>query len=134
MKIEEKRHILIGGVSLVKGRVRNIGMAMVRVCDSLELSMGSWLADAPFHTVNIIVRFGAHTTDKIEVGRINKKHSELPVAVQVALSELQDVQSDETLLDSIIRYHTLRALCEVGIRYSLGEPKHYQPPCFDDYP
>lgn len=123
MKIEEKRHILIGGVALIKGRVSNVGMAMVRVCDSLEPSMVSWLADAPFHTVSIIVRFGAHTTDLVEVGRISKKHSELPVAVQVALSELQDVQSDETRLDSILRDHTLRALREVGIRYSLGEPK-----------
>ena len=122
MKIMEKRHILIGGVALIKGRLRNDGMAMVRVCDSLEPAMVSWLSAAPFDTVSLIVRYGTNTTDDVEIGRINRRYSELPVAVQVALSELQAAQSDEASLDSVFRHHALRALREVGIRYSLGLP------------
>lgn len=116
----QKRRLLIGGVSLIRGRLRNSGMAMVRVCDSLEPLMSAWLADAPFHTISLIVRYGTSTTAEVEIGRIDKRHSELPVAVQVALSDLQDVQSDETQLDEIFCSHTLRALEGVGLRYSLG--------------
>ena len=104
-----------------KGRLRNGGMSMVRVCDSLERSVASWISEAPFNTISLIVRYGEDTTDEIEIGAINTRHSELPVAVQVALSELQAVQSEEEELDSIFRHHTLRALKEVGLRYSLGE-------------
>ena len=120
MKATAKRHILIGGVALIKGRIRNDGMSMVRICDLLEASVASWISDAPFDTISLIVRYGEDTTDGVEIGAINTRHSELPVAVQVALSELQSAQSDADELDSIFRHHTLRALREVGSRFALG--------------
>jgi hypothetical protein len=70
--------------------------------------LGAWLSQAPFDTVHIVVRYGSDTTDEVEVGRVNRRHSELLATVQVALSDLRAIQLDPVGLESVFREHVLR--------------------------
>lgn len=119
--MNNQRHILVGAVSLVKGKVRNDGMAMVAVCDALEPVVADWLANAPFKTVSLIIRYGSEGTDEVDIGPIDSSHCELPVSVQVALSDVQALGMDPEGMESFLHQHTLRALAAVGQRYSLGD-------------
>jgi hypothetical protein len=59
-----QRILLIGGVSLVKGRVREAGPAMREICDELEplLQDIDFVVNAPFNTISMIIRFGKKTS------------------------------------------------------------------------
>ena len=119
--MKQKRHLLIGGVGLVKGKIRNDGIAMVAVCDFLEPLLAGCLNDAPFDTISLIIRYGAESKDEIEIGRIDQFHAELPVAVQVDIAEFQSIQSDSTELRSAFLAQTIRALHAVAEKYNLRE-------------
>lgn len=114
-----KRHLLLGGVGLVKGKIRNDGTAMVAVCDTLEPFLSNCFSGVSFDAVSVIVRYGAETIDDVEIGRIDKIHRELPVAVQVAISDLQSIQSEPLALQSAFQNQALKALNAVAEKFDL---------------
>jgi hypothetical protein len=119
--MSSSRILLIGGVGLTKGRVRNLGAALKNVSESLgeHLREIGWPGQARFESVSLILRYGIVVSEKIEIGSINDRYKELNVAVQVCLSELQQVQDEPRSLEEAVRAHTLRALKAVATRYNL---------------
>lgn len=89
--ISDKRMLLIGGVSLIKGRVRDAGLVMQEVCNDLEplLKEIGFLNNAPFETISMIIRFGEKTDLTPDYAPINTRYSELPVAVEKKLADLR---------------------------------------------
>lgn len=115
----EQRILLIGGVSLIKGRVREAGLAMKEICDELEpfLNEIGFVDDAPFKTVSLIIRFGEKTDLTPDYDPINKRHSELPVAVEMELASLRTA-SKEVVKNAFVKA-TIDVLIDVAQKYNL---------------
>ena len=113
-----KRELLIGAVGLVKGSVKNGGKAMVNVCDELdpEFERIRFLENAPFAVVSLIIRYGANWGVP-ELGRINRRHAELEVAIEVPMSDVRML--DESRLTAVVRKLVLESLVEVAMKYGL---------------
>jgi len=113
-----KRHLLIGAVGLVKGKVREGGRAMVSVCDELEpyFISENLLNEAPFQVINLILRYGLEVKEP-ELGKINKRYSELEVAVELSMEDVKKLNYDE--LRRLFREVTLDALVAVSKKYML---------------
>lgn len=114
-----KRELLIGAVSLVKGSVREGGKAMVAVCDALEpeIESSNFLEDAPFDVVSLILRFGSKYDTKAEIGNVNKSYRELEVAFELPMSELREM--DFKTLYQAFMAATLCSLIDIGRQYQL---------------
>jgi hypothetical protein len=117
--MDVKRHLLIGAVGLVKGGVREDGRAMVSICDELEpfFISESPLQGAPFDVVSVILRYGTQSSEAPEIGRINRAHSELEVAVELPMQEIKALSYQE--LRERFKEVTLDALIGVAKRYGL---------------
>ena len=113
-----KRHILIGAVALVKGKVREDGKVMVSICDEFEqyFISNKLLEGAPFQVVSLIIRYGNQAGEP-EIGKINKKYSELEVAVGLPMEEIKKLKYDD--LRERIRNVTLDAMIAVSKKYDL---------------
>lgn len=117
--MEQKRKLLIGGVALVMGRLRGGGAAMVEICDELEplLTSSGFLDNASFDVVSLIIRYGLVNRTKPEYQRINKRYSELPIAVELDMDML--LAAGKKKLKDIFHLATLVALIDVGKKYNL---------------
>ena len=115
----EQRILLIGGVSLVKGRVKEAGLAMQEICNDLEplLKEIGFVDNAPFKTISLIIRFGENTNLTPEYEAVNKRHSELPVAVEVELAGLRT--ADKDTVKSAFTNATIDVLLDVALKYNL---------------
>ncbi|MBW2647103.1 MAG: immunity protein 39 [Deltaproteobacteria bacterium] len=113
-----KRHLLIGAVGLVKGKVREDGKAMVSICDELEPYFVSenLLEGAPFQVISLIVRYGTIMMEP-ELGKINRRYSELEVAVELPMGEVKKLNYDE--LRERFKKVTMDALIAVARKYDL---------------
>ena len=111
--------LLIGGSGLVKGRVRLAGPVMREICDELEpaLIASSFTEKAPFRTVSLILRFGEQTLLDPVYEPVDRRHSELPVAVELPMSELRTAKRDD--LKQRFFDATLRVLADVARKYNL---------------
>lgn len=121
--MSDQRILLIGGVSLIKGRVREAGLAMKEICDDLEplLKEIGFVDNAPFNTVSMIIRFGEKTDLTPDYEPINKRHSELPVAVEMELSGLR-VASKDVVKSAFVKA-AIDVLLDVAKKYDLpSEP------------
>ena len=114
-----QKQLLIGGVGLVRGRVRDAGPVMVEICDELEphLNEIGFTDSAPFRTVSLILRFGEKEDLSPEYSRIDRRHQELPVAVELPMEVLRKAKRDE--LKQLFRAATMATLIDVGRKYDL---------------
>ena len=115
------RKLVIGGVALVKARLKNTGPAMTQVCDELEpLLIGSdWFPAAPFRWVGLIIRYGLKTESEPHYQRINKTHGDLPIAVEVDTHHLLDIHTEPERLKAFFKRVTIDCLLSVARRYDL---------------
>lgn len=113
------RKLVISDVALVKGRFRDIGPAIDSVRDELEALIIDcrFLDKAPFRWVGLIVRLGLRDQWLPEYERINIKHGDLPIAIEVDVQSL--VNADSEVIRARFREATLEALLHVGRRYLL---------------
>ncbi|WP_419227318.1 Imm39 family immunity protein [Alteromonas sp. OM2203] len=121
--MSEKRILLIGGVSLIKGRVKEAGPVMKEICDELEplLQDIGFVDSAPFKTVSMIIRFGEKTDLTPEYEAINKRYNELPVAVEMELAEFR-VASKDVVKSAFVKA-TIDVLLDIAKKYDLpSEP------------
>jgi hypothetical protein len=118
-----QKPLLIGGVSLVKGRVRDAGRAMVKISNDLEgtFESTSYVANAPFKTVSLILRFGLQTNLEPEYTRIDKRHNELHVAVELNMADLSTCNYEQ--LEELFMIATLKVLVDAGKKYHLPYEK-----------
>jgi hypothetical protein len=115
----EQRILLIGGVSLIKGRVKEAGIAMKEICDELEPLLQSigFVENAPFKTVSMIIRFGEETDLIPKYEPISKRYCELPVAVEMELASLR--MASKEVVKSIFVRATIDVLVDVAKKYDL---------------
>ena len=115
------RKLVLGGVALVKAKLKNTGPAMVRVCDELEpvLIASDWFPAAPFRRVGLILRYGLKTESEPHYQRINKTHGDLPIAVEVDTNHLLDIHTDPERLKVFFKRVTINCLLSVARRYDL---------------
>jgi len=113
------RKLVIGGVALVKVRLKGTGPAMVSICDELEpiLIESGFATQAPFQFVNLIIRYGLKDRWVPEYQKINKKYGDLPIAIEVDVSELVDAKVET--IRAKFRKASLEALIHVGHKYGL---------------
>lgn len=115
---ERKRELLIGGVNLVKGRVKDVGKAMLAICDQFEPEFEEtrFLEDAPFDVVSLLLRFGTKWGTP-SIGKVNKRYFELEVGIEVPLDELKVMNYES--LESVVRKVTLESLLVVAEQFGL---------------
>jgi Immunity protein 39 len=91
MTVTPNASIVLGGVGLVKGSIRNAGSVMVEICQELNPIMlrDGFLANAPFKLLSGIIRYGTKCDSFPEKPRIDKRHHELQFAVEVNMPELR---------------------------------------------
>jgi len=111
--------LLIGGVGLVKGSVKELNPSLRDVSLELDekLKTIQWSESAPFETLSLILRYGEERSEIIEIGKINK-HKEIEVAVQSSIQELREAQKENKLKDVVSNYAIL-AINEVSQKYGL---------------
>jgi hypothetical protein len=115
-----RSYIAIGGVDLVKGRIRpEPGPVMVAVAKDINRHLWdcNWLENAPFGLVNFILRFGNSKPDT-EISKISQRHAELPIARELSMTECEQRARDGTLYD-YFHNETIIALTDVSKRYDL---------------
>lgn len=117
----DQRILLLGGVSLGKGRIRDAGIIMREICDDLEpmLTEAGFVDEAPFKTISMIIRFGQKDDLTPKYDRINKKHSELPVAVELELAGLRTMNKDDLRCAFITA--TIDVLLDLAQKYGLPD-------------
>jgi hypothetical protein len=111
--------VVLGGVGLIKGSIRNAGPAMVEICRELNpyLVNNGYLADAPFDLLNGIIRYGTKFDPYAEVGPINKRNKELPFAMEVELAPLKLVTKEEVKAEFLKAL--IPALFAISLEYEL---------------
>ena len=106
----------------MKVRLKNTGAAMVQVCDEIEpiLASSNFFSNAPFQSVNLIIRYGTRNNIKPEYQKICREYSELPIAVELDANMLHSAdRSDKARLKCIITIAVLEGLIDVAKRFSL---------------
>lgn len=113
------RKLVIGGVALVKARLKGTGAVMVSICDELEpmLIESGFIAEAPFGFVNLIIRYGLKDQWVPEYQKINERYGDLPVTIEVDVSGL--VGASVHAIRAKFRAATLEALIQVATKYAL---------------
>lgn len=113
------RALVIGAVAFVPGRVRGDALALGAVRDELERALRNdgWPVVAPFRWVGLIIRYGSHWNLAPEFQRINKKHGDLPIAIEIPMAEVHRAPVVE--LERIFRYASVAALLAVAEKFKL---------------
>ena len=113
--------LLLGGVGLVKGSVKNFGLALRDLCHEVAADMATqgFLASAPFRCVHLIVRYGQESKEHPQLGRINR-FGELEASVQMSLDELRSAHGDVHTLKSRMLPYVRKALDVVASKYGLA--------------
>jgi len=91
---------------------------MTSICDELEplLQSSGFLDGAAFSTVSVVFRFGNHDGGP-ELERVSKRHSELPVAMELRMADLKRLEYPA--LRGRLRDATLCLLAAVAEKYGL---------------
>lgn len=118
------RKLVLGGVSLTKARPNRFAMQVMKeIRDEIELLIISsdFLMGAPFQWIGLILRYGLVNADKPRYQKINMKHGDLPVAIELDSNELSSANKDE--LRFLMTKATLLALIHIGKKYELSSEK-----------
>ena len=122
MSSAQNRRLLIGGVALTMGRLKNDGLAMVEVCDELGpiLESMGYVEKAPFKYVSLIIRYGLVNNTRPEYQRIIKKYGELPIAIELDMGMLKNANKiGKERLKTVFTIAAVEALIDVGRKYGL---------------
>jgi hypothetical protein len=111
--------LLLGGVALIKGRVKEAGMAMKHVRETLDpkLTAMHFTENAQFKTVHLIIRFGEQTDLKPSYQAINKREKELPIAIEMEMEPLRGASRE--VVEHVLLGATVEALLDVATKYGL---------------
>jgi hypothetical protein len=111
--------LVLGGVGLVRGSVRDAGPKMVEVSRILgpRILAAGWRPKMPFHYVHLILRFGEAKPDT-EIRRVSARYKDLPIARELSMDDCRRAAREGRLLGLFLR-ETLKALEDVAKRYEL---------------
>jgi hypothetical protein len=119
MNMPNIRNLIVGGVSMVKCKVRRYGPAILAARNRIETALeeNGYLAEAPFRTVSLIVRFGTYNNPTPEIGEIDERRSFLPVDVELDANHLATIDSEA--LEQHFYVVMIEVLCDVAANYDL---------------
>ena len=113
-----RRKLGLSAVALTKARnPKNLVEILTGVRNELEEQMeaAGFLAGAPFSWITVIVRLGLKYSSQPVYGKINRKHGDLPVSIEIDTADVLDVSDDE--IREVLRVSIRRTLDDVGLRY-----------------
>lgn len=116
------RKLAIGGVSLTMARIRPVKQniaAANRVRDELERELieSGFFERAPFRWVGLMIRYGLVDETEPHYEKINQKHGDLPLAIEIDVHRLLGASEDE--MAAVYRKAALLALVDAGEKYQL---------------
>jgi hypothetical protein len=113
------RKLVIGGVAVVKAKLKHDVAAMSAVRDEIEslLVQSDFFAAAPFKWIGLVIRFGLENKLEPVYQRINKTHGDLPVSIEVDTHPL--LGADIETIKVVFRRATIEALLHVAQKYNL---------------
>lgn len=113
--------VLIGGVGLIKGRIKNIGQAMASVCEEVKtiIEQNRAFDEMPFKEINMIIRWGEERIETPEIGPLRKVNSCLEVATTISLSEGKKIENNPEQLKSMVKGELAKVLKAVEAKYGL---------------
>ncbi|TCI01299.1 hypothetical protein EZV61_18670 [Corallincola luteus] len=113
--------VLIAGVGLVKGRIKNIGQAMASVCDEVKpLIEQSKAFDAMrFKEINMVIRWAEESINEPEIDPLRKSKKSLEVATTISLREGKAVENDPEQLKSLVKAELGKVLNAIEVKYGL---------------
>ena len=115
------RKLVLGAVDLVGSKIRNSIVAMSEARDSLEsiLISSSYFENAPFEWVSLIIRYGKKNDALPTFNRIYKRYGDLPIVIEVDVSEIYDIHNSKELLVNYYKKLTILCLIAVAEKYAL---------------
>ena len=116
-----KYPVVIGGVGLVKGRIKNIGLAMAKVCEEVKplIDESNAYEEMPFQEINMIIRWANESVAKPEIGPLRKSKGVLEVATTISLKDGKKVENCPRDLESLVREELRKVFVAVGEKYGL---------------
>lgn len=115
------RKLVIGGIALTMAKLpaKMNAAATNRVRDELEheIVQSGYLDGAPFKWVGLLIRKGLVDEFEPHYEKINMKHGDLPLAIEIDTHRVLDVTEDEMV--AVYRRAALIALVHAGEKYGL---------------
>lgn len=113
------RNLVVGGVSLIKCRARSFGPAIMEARNTIEaeLDRNSYLSNAPFRTVSLILRFSNYDNPIPEIGEVDIGRSLLPVAIYINARHLETLNSQ--VMAEYMKILMIDVLCDVAANFDL---------------
>ena len=110
------RKLLVGAVSLVRGKVRGDIQEGSLARDEVEALMGEeYFEGGPFRRVGVIIRYGEQTNLEPEYQRIRAIDGELPIAYELDMEILKPARGED--LRAIFRQSLIEVLIAVAKKY-----------------
>jgi len=118
-----KRHLLIGAVGLVNGRVNHACSVMLEICDEWEpiLHATGFTHAVPFDTIHLILYFGTERSAQVVLLAVDRYNDELPVRFELPMAELHKANRDQ--LKVIFTEVTKQVLGRVAQKFGLPSPR-----------
>ncbi len=113
------RKLVVGGVALVKQRLRNTIPALNSVRDEIEkiLIESDFFRGAPFSWISLIIRYGLKNSVEPIYQRIDKKDGDLPISVEIDIHQLLNANADT--IKKTFELAAVNALLHVAHKYHL---------------
>ena len=112
------RKFSLSSVSLTKARPNKNDMPVMRAASrAIEdiLVRAKFLTDTPFSWVRLILRYGLKKEDALRYEKINKRHGDLPLAIEMDTHELLGASLEQLVLK--FELTALKALIHAGRKY-----------------
>lgn len=120
--MEHNRKLVLAGVALTRARLpaKKNAAAMNRTRDELEqvVIRSGYLDNAPFKWVGLVIRYGLIDETTPHYEKINARHGDLPIAIEIDTHRLLEATEDEMVV--VYRKATLIALAHAGQKYGLN--------------
>jgi len=115
--------VLIGGVGLVKGRIRNFGSAMVEVCEEIGpiIEESKAFEGLPFDEINMIIRWADSGVEQPEIGPLKESIKSLEVATTIKLQDGKAVETDQEKLIELVKSELRKVLKAIEVKYGMHQ-------------
>jgi len=119
-----KPYYAIGGVGLIRGRIRGFQPAMIAAARRANDAMHAvdWRGTVPCSNVNHVIRYGAEAKKDVEL-KLNRAREEIEVVTQISISEAQKLESDAEALRRLCETEIDRVFFELSARYGFPSLK-----------